>query len=112
MPLGQMYPTYGGQGKIWFNSATVLGGVATFYPTDDGTPQGKPLFMEILSAFSGVSLSASKAVDVALASIKAMAPDRTSVDVCAVVGKTLGAVGDTMQYAPDGTVVFLQLWGN
>lgn len=110
--LGQSFPTYGGQSKVWFGSAIVSSGVATFYPTDDGTAQGKSVFMSIVCAFACVNLNAAKAVEVAMAAIKSVSPDRTTIDVCAVTGKSLLALGDSMQVAPDGTIVYLQVWGS
>jgi hypothetical protein len=111
MPLGTAYKTYGAQGQVWFGAAPTTGGVATFYPTDDGTATGVPLFTNIAVVFSGASANIGAGVAVALTGTKLIAADRKSVTVNCVVGTTLLALGDTLIPAPDGTVVTCQLWG-
>ncbi|SRR5258706_7854914 len=111
MPKGLAVRSYGAEFLTWVGMATTLNGIATFYPTDDGTSSGNPLFVEIKAGFPGVKLDTVVPTDAPLVSIKAIASDRKSVDVNCVAGKVLLALGGTLQLAPDGTTVYLQLWG-
>lgn len=112
MPLGQQYRTYGGQGAVWFGGAPTVGGVATFYPTDDGTATGQPLFAIIGVVFHGAKFDTTLPTVMPLTSHKATSADRTTVTINCLVGTSLLALGPTLLPAPDGTLVYCQIWGN
>jgi len=112
MSVGRSVHSYGGELLSWVGSAPVLNGVATFYLTDNDAVAGKPLFIDITAAFACVKLDAARPTDVPLASIKSISDDKSIINVNCVVGKVLLALGDTMQIVPDGTTVYLQVWGS
>lgn len=89
---------------VWTGSATTTTGVATFYPTDDGTANGNPLFASISSVVVTSRLNTGTAVAIPVASVKLVASDRKSITANVIVGKTLLVLGDTVALAPDGTV--------
>ncbi len=109
---GAVYPQYGGQSKFWFGTATTVSGVATFYPTDDGTGSGNPLFMNIAIALVGAKANVTAATDAPLTSIKLIAADRKSITVNCVNGVVLVAAAATLQLASDGTAVNCMVWGD
>ena len=92
--------------KIWAGTAVVASGVATFYPTDDGTGTGAALFTTI----KGVAATAlAHTATVTLqphASIDTIASDKKSITVNALVSGVAGGVA-----AADGTVVHLLVVG-
>lgn len=110
--IGVVYPSYGGQSKFWFGTATTVSGIATFYPTDDGTGSGNPLFMNIAIALAGAKLDTTTPTASPLTSTKAIAADRKSVTVNCLVGVVLVAAAATLQLAPDGTAVNCMIWGD
>lgn len=103
--------TLGGSTKIWAGSAVTAGGVATFFPTSDGTGAGSPLFGAINHALALPSLNTATVVDVPTAAVKLVAADRKSVTVNVFRGTTLLALGATVRFAADGTSVTLFLAG-
>lgn len=109
---GSLYPSYGAQSKFWFGTALTVSGVATFYPTDDGTGSGSPLFTNIAIALVGAKGNVTAATDAPLTSIKLIAADRKSITVNCVTGVVLVAAAATLQAAPDGTAVNCMVWGD
>lgn len=97
--------------KLWFGQASTVTSVATFYPTDDGTATGIPLFSMIYHVLATAQNNAADAVTLPLAALKSISADRTTVKVSAVVGMTLLALGATLGAAPDGTVVHCIILG-
>ncbi len=97
--------------KIWTGTATVTSGVATFYPTDDNSATGTAIFSTIYSTFVTAASNTASAVDVPLASIKVVASDKKSVTVNAITGRALLLLGDTVEFAPNGTAVNLTIFG-
>lgn len=92
--------------KLWGSTAPTVGGLATFYPTDDGTPEGLPIFTGLSPAVSlTAEMDTTKASSTPFASVKKIAPDKRSIVVNVAVGATMVATGDTLLPAPDGTVV-------
>lgn len=112
LSAGKVYSSYGGESKFWFGTATSIGGIATFYPTDDGSPSGNPLFLDILLVLPGAALDTTTPTAVPLTSVKAIAGDRKSVTINTVTGVVLIAAAATLQLAPDGTVVNCMVWGD
>lgn len=99
--------------KLWGATAPVLDGTATFYPTEDGTPAGQPIFT---NPHPAISLTAerdtSDARSVPFASVRRLSPDQRTLDVNVVAGAQLQAQGgDTLVPAPDGTVVHCVIIG-
>ncbi len=109
---GSVYPSYGAQSKFWFGTATTVGGIATFYPTDDGSASGNPLFVHILLVLPGATLDTTAPTAAPLTSLKAISGDRKSITVNCVTGIVLLAAAATLQAAPDGTVVNCMIWGD
>lgn len=105
-------PTMGTPGvKLWSGTVTTVGGVATFYPTSDGTGSGTPYFAVIACAFPAAISNTGTVTAAPFCSIKAIAADRTNVTVNVGTGTILGLLGPTLLGAPDGTQVFLFIVG-
>lgn len=96
---------------IWNDSAQVTTGVATFFPTSDGTATGTALFTNIYSIQATASLNTSTATAVSLAGVKTIAANKKTITVNAVDGVVLAALGATMEFSPDGTYVYLTIIG-
>lgn len=89
--------------RVWRASATTVSGIATF----DLTPAG---FASVAGAIATPLIDAASAVAVPMAGIKALTTTQATVSV--VRGRTLASLGDTTEYVPDGTTVYLEVWGD
>ncbi|MFA5780267.1 MAG: hypothetical protein WC947_09040, partial [Elusimicrobiota bacterium] len=113
LPVRQFYNvTVSTSVKGWIGTATTTSGVATFYPTNDGTSGGTALFTNVTSVQATAQANASTAITVPLASVKAISADKKTVTVNVVIGTTAVVSGPTLAFAPDGTVVYLTVFGN
>jgi len=102
---------YPGGGTLWTGLAYTVGGVATFYPTDDGTAAGAPLFSEIDSVQLTAWLDTDKATFVPLASLRSISLDLSTVQANVVRGVTLAALGDTIEFVGDQIPVYALIVG-
>lgn len=96
----------------WYGTATVSSGVATFYPTADGTASGTALFTNIHSVQAIAVNNTSSAIAYPSASINTVAANKKTITVNVCNGVNLGILGNTVVNAPNGTVVYLTLIGN
>lgn len=105
---GTCYRTFGGEGQMWFGAALTVGGVATFYPTDDGTSTGAPYFSSV-DMIAHSATGAGSMTQVPLTSTKSKST--TKVEVHCLTGTVLAILGATVVAAPDGTEVTCLIWG-
>lgn len=96
---------------VWNGKATTTSGVATFYPTIDGTSSSSPIFSMIDFYQITVLRNTSSATEVPSGALKEISSDLKSVTVNAITGDTLIVVGPTVIFVPDGTEVCLLLVG-
>ena len=93
---------------MWTFSATTTSWVATFYPTDDGTINGTPIFTTIHS------IQATAVNDTALATASPWCSIKTSsttkIEVNVSTGTILGVLWATALFASDGTTVYLTVY--
>src|SRR6266850_193603 len=94
--------TAGGRIRLWSATSTVTSGVATFYPTDDGTAGGVAMFQMIETVHPTAEKNTSTMSDVPTASLKAISGDRKTITVNCTVGTVLGILGATILAAPNG----------
>jgi hypothetical protein len=92
---------------------TTVNGIATCFPTTTGDAQGSPLFPGKILSISAIPYSdTSKAITVPMASVKSVSPDRKIVTFNVVTGSVAqGSNKETMQLAPNGTVVNVTMFG-
>lgn len=96
---------------MWYGSATVANGTATFYPTSDGTATGTPLFSQILHVNCSAWNNSSTAIQVPIVSGKSISSNCSTVVVNAVVSTTVVVGGTTVVAAPTGTSVMCTIIG-
>lgn len=96
----------------WHGSATTTSGVATFYPTSDGTGAGTAIFTNIYSVQVTASADTAATITVPLAAVKLIAADKKSITANVVKGVTLAALGDTVTFVADGTVTYMTITGD
>jgi hypothetical protein len=96
---------------IYSSMTSTLSGCSTFYLTNDGTETGTALFTSIYSANATAKTDTAAAISVPLASIKFISEDRKRIIVNVVIGINLGVLGDTIEFAQDGTQVYLTVFG-
>lgn len=106
---GTFYRTFGGEGAMWFGSALTTGGLATFYPTDDGTVTGAPYFGSVDMVAHSATVATGTATAMPLTSTKSKST--TKVEINCLTGTVLGVLGATVLMAPDGTEVTCLIWG-
>lgn len=98
--------------NFWTGSATVTNGIATFYQTDDGTKTGNPTVAKIISVQACAVNDTTMPIQYPFCAIKKISDDRTTVTVNVGIGVALGALGNTIANAPDGTQVYLTIHGS
>lgn len=96
---------------IWTGQATTSGGDATFYPTDDGTPGGNPIFSNMFSLNATAHKDTGIPILFAFTSIHKINPTSIDVNVGTGAAVPIGG-GDSIVAAPDGTNVYLTIIGN
>lgn len=106
---GTYYRTFGAEGAIWFGSALTTSGLATFYPTDDGTVTGAPYFSSVDMVAHSATIATGTATSAPLTSTKSKSA--TKVEINCLTGTVLGVLGATVVAAPDGTEVTCLIWG-
>ena len=90
--------------------STTTSGVATFNPTNS---LGQPIFTKIDSIQFTAELNTSTATAVPLVSIKQFVSPFTVLTANVIVGQTLGLFGgNTVAFAPNGTVVRVTIKGS
>lgn len=98
--------------KHWVDVQVTTAGVATFYPTDDGTATGTPLFTAIYAAQFTPEANVSTFTSVPRAALKLVSADRKTITCNVSTGTVLGILGATELAAPDGTKVHALVMGN
>ncbi len=110
--IGYLWSDDGQTPIIWRGTATTTSGVATFYPTDDGTSEGDALFSVIEFYQATARLNTAAAIECPMAAIKEISGDLKTVTVNVIKGINLAVVGDTVEFVPNGTEVSLYLDGH
>lgn len=99
--------------KIWTASATTSSGVATFNVTTDGTSSGTSIFNTIFSITPTAFLNTSTAINVPLSSVKSISSDKKVITTNTIVGTTIILLGgNTVEFCPNGTIVFITIIGS
>ncbi len=98
--------------KHWVDVQVSATGIATFYPTDDGTPTGNALFSAIYASQFTPEANVALFTSVPRCALKAISADRKTVTVNVSTGTILGVLGATELAAPDGTKVHALIMGN
>ena len=99
--------------RVWNGTATTTGGVATFYPTNDGLATGTALFANVYAIQVTAVNNTAAAIGVPFAAVKALAGDKKSLTVNVVNGLNIAAVpSDTVAFAADGTSVYCTIIGD
>lgn len=88
--------------KVYRGSATTVTGVATFDLTAAG-------FATILGAIATAIINATTAITVPFCGLKTLSTTSATVNV--IKGVSLAALGNTVAFVADGTVVYLEVWG-
>ena len=98
---------------VWSGSATTTTGIATFHPTVDGTTGTAALFTNIFSVTALAANNTTTATSYPFASLQAIAVGNKTITVNVGIGQNLGALGGaTISNAPNGTTVYLTIFGN
>ena len=98
----------------WLGTVQVTGnsGVATAYPTVDGTSTGAALFTSILSVqVTAYQPSISNGIDVAHAAVKTISSDTKTVSLVAVTGSPILLGGTSAAFASAGTQLMCTVFG-
>jgi len=95
-----------------FFTAETSNGVATFYLTKDGTPEGEAIFRNVFNLQATARENTSSAIEVPYASIKEISSDLKTVTVNVTKGILLLTFGNTVEFSPDGTRVDLHVIGD
>ncbi len=99
--------------KIWSGTALTVGGVATFYPTDNNLVSGNALFVNFYSVHATAERNVSSAISVPKASLKSISMDKKTITINVVNGILLSLLGlNSEVFAPDGIVVHLTIIGD
>ena len=104
--------------SAWYGTVSVTGsrGVASAYPTADGTVTGLALFSSILSVSATAYVpTASNAAQIPTAAVIAISADMRNVTLTAVQGTSLSSTLSTgvltTSYAPAGTLIMCTILG-
>lgn len=90
---------------FWTGRALTAGGAVSFFPTMDGTSSGRSLFSAIHGVMANPAGSYTAAVAIPNASITTWGVDLRQINARVTIGRTLLVLGDTMAFAPDGTMI-------
>jgi hypothetical protein len=97
---------------IWTGEAkTNSSGMASFYPTSDGTSSGTSVFQRIFAASPVGVADVSRAVDALLATVISIQDDLKRIDVMLVKGGAFILGGVSVSAAPTGSKVLLTIFG-
>ena len=97
--------------KLYFASASTTNGVATVYPTSDGTPTGTALFSQVLHADAQAWVNTSLPIAVVDTGGKSIGSDQRSVSFNVTAGNAVVLGGNSVVAAPNGTMVTCVVWG-
>lgn len=98
---------------IWSGTATTSSGTAAFYPTVDGTPSGTAIFTNIHSVQATAIYNTITATQYVFTSIQGIDVGNQKVTVNAGTGTTVASGGGaSVVNAPDGTTIYLTIFGN
>jgi len=97
---------------MWTDAQTTVGGVVTFYPTDDGTGSGNPLFAVIDAVQLTPELNTGSISAVPFCAVKTVSADRKTIIANVGSGTVLGVLGATVVAVPDGTKVHALVLGH
>ena len=92
---------------LWMGSATTTNGVATFYPTDDGTISGTALFTNIFSVQAVAEKDTIDPEEVPVVSIKSLSGDNKTLTINVII-----AAAPKTIFTPDLTKVDVIIIGN
>jgi len=98
--------------RVWTAVTTTVGGVATFFPTDTNTAGGNALFTNIYAVQATAANNTSVIIQSPNASVKLISADKKTITVNVGVGVNLLVLAPTLTFAPDGTVVYLTVFGD
>jgi excisionase family DNA binding protein len=111
-----------GNNIIWTGSATITSGLATIYLTDTGLVAGNAVFPTGIFSIQVTGVGGTSAITAPVGTVKSISPDRKTLVVSLVTGKTLtcnapfggGACnsGDSVAFAPNGSQVYITIVGN
>ena len=96
----------------WQDMQLSSAGVATFYPTMDGTPSGGPLFTTIYQTQVTAESNTATMTAVPMVALKSISADLTTITANVITGTVQVVVGATLVAAPDGTKVHCLILGN
>ena len=100
--------------NYWYGTVAVSGnsGVATIYPTVDGTSSGTALFTNVLSVLCNSYIpNLNSATSVASVSVTGIATNRKSITVVATAGSVVILGGTSQTYASSGTLLMCTVVG-
>ena len=100
--------------NYWYGTVAVSGnnGIATIYPTVDGTSSGSALFTNILSVLCNSYIpNLNSALSVASVSVTGVATNRKSITVVATAGSVVILGGTSQTYASSGTLLMCTVVG-
>lgn len=95
----------------WVDTQVTVGGIATFYPTDDGTAAGSALFSQIQAVQFTAELDTGTATAVPIGALKAVSADHKTVTANVITGTVLSILGATVLAAPDGIKTHCHITG-
>lgn len=98
---------------IWNGTATTTSGIATFYPTVDGSPTGTAIFTNINSVQAIAANNTTTEINYMFTSLKQIVAGNKTITINVGSGTNVSAGGgDSIINAPDGTPVYLTIFGN
>src|SRR6185312_7567095 len=98
---------------IWNGTATTTTGIATFNPTVDGTPTGTAIFTNIYAVQAIAANNTTTEINYMFASLKQIVAGNKTITINVGSGTNIPAGGgDSIITAPDGTPVYLTIFGN
>lgn len=92
---------------LWAGTTTTVNGVATLYPTGDGTATGVALFTNVYSIEAVAEKDTTISTEVPLASIKSLSTDKRTLVINVII-----ATSPKTAFAPDGTKVYVTVIGD
>lgn len=92
--------------------STTTSGIATFNLTEDGTPTGTACFASITGINPIAERNTSTPIQYPNCSLKSISANKKQMEITVGNGTSLLALGATNVNAPDGTVVWLTVFGS
>ena len=91
---------------------TTSSGQATFNITDDETSSGNAIFSNITGISALALRDTTTAIQFLFCSLKSISSDKKQIVINVGSGTSLISLGNTVIDAPDGTTVYLTVFGN